>query len=223
MQARLTSQPRLQAPQKDSISAAIESLLPSCIAGHPGSCLCRHHDCGDRDRGRGARSCRHHGDAGSGHARAARNCDSAAGAGLARRRAGRAAGRSRHRQSPERRARGPRWRPEHFDALGAGGAAAGREVLADTDNAPVFVLGRGGARGILGPASEPFALALLFSRIETAFVAVPDPQSNTGANNRLNKSFPTLFREGTPDYGVVYQNNTWRIFGRLNITDSNKH
>jgi hypothetical protein len=50
---------------------------------------------------------------------------------------------------------------EHFDALGAGGAAAGREVLADTDNAPVFVLGRSGAGGILGPSSEPFALALL--------------------------------------------------------------
>ena len=112
---------------------------------------------------------------------------------------------------------------EHFDALGAGGAAAGREVLADTDNAPVFVLGRSGASGILGPSSEPFALALLFSRIETAFVAVPDPQSNTGAINRLNKEFPTLFREGTPGYGVVYQNNTWRIFGRLNIADSNKH
>jgi hypothetical protein len=112
---------------------------------------------------------------------------------------------------------------ERLDALGAGGAAAGREVLADTDNAPVFVLGRGGARGIFGPASEPFALALLFSRVETAFVAVPDPQSNSGANDRLNKAFPTLFREGTPGYGVVYQNNTWRIFGRLNIADSSKH
>ncbi|HEY6256725.1 MAG TPA: hypothetical protein VIY51_13120 [Xanthobacteraceae bacterium] len=54
---------------------------------------------------------------------------------------------------------------ERLDALGAG---SGREgVLADTDNAPAFVLGRGGARGILGPSSEPFALALLFSRVET--------------------------------------------------------
>jgi hypothetical protein len=108
-----------------------------------------------------------------------------------------------------------------LDALGAGGAAAGREVLANTDSAPV--LGRGGARGIFGPSSERFALALLFSRVETAFVAVPDPQSNTDANDGLNKAFPTLFREGTPGYGVVYQNNTWRIFGRLNIADSSKH
>ena len=114
--------------------------------------------------------------------------------------------------------------PERLDALSAGGAASGRDgVLADTDNAPALVLGRGGARGILGPASEPFALALLFSRIETAFVAVPDPQSVTGANDRLNKVFPQLFREGAPGYGVVYQNNTWRVFGRVNIGESYKN
>jgi hypothetical protein len=102
---------------------------------------------------------------------------------------------------------------ERLDALTAGGAAVGREgVLADVDNAPAFVLGRGRARGILGPQSEPFALAMLFARIDTPFVAVPDPQSNTGANDRLNKAFPSLFREGAPGYRVVYQNNTWRLF-----------
>ncbi len=68
--------------------------------------------------------------------------------------------------------------------------------MADIDNAPAFVLGRGRARGILGPQSEPFTLAMLFARIDTPFVAVPDPQSNAGANDRLDKAFPQLFREG---------------------------
>jgi hypothetical protein len=105
---------------------------------------------------------------------------------------------------------------ERLDALGAGGAAAGREgVLADTDNAPAFVLGRGQARGILGSSSEPFALAMLFSRIDAPFVAVPDPDSNAGADDRLNRAFPSLFRTGAPGYRVVYQNNTWRLFGRI--------
>jgi len=105
---------------------------------------------------------------------------------------------------------------ERLDAVEAGGAAAGRDgVLADTDNAPAFVLGRGRARGILGPQSEPFALAMLFSRIDTPFVAVPDPQSATGANDRLNKAFPSLFHDGLSGYRIVYQNNTWRLFGRL--------
>jgi membrane protein XagC len=112
---------------------------------------------------------------------------------------------------------------ERLDALGAGGAATGRNgMLADTDNAPAFVLGRGGARGIFGPSSEPFALALLFSRIEAPFVAVPDPQSNGGMNDRLNRAFPTLFREGKPGYDVVYQNNTWRVFGRINMVEPNE-
>jgi hypothetical protein len=80
------------------------------------------------------------------------------------------------------------------------------------------VLGRGRARGILGPQSEPFALAMLFDRIDTPLVAVPDPQSNTGVNDRLNKAFPTLYRDGAPGYRVIYQNNTWRLFARIKVT-----
>jgi hypothetical protein len=105
---------------------------------------------------------------------------------------------------------------EHIDALTAGGAAARRDgVLADVDNAPAFVLGRGRARGIFGPQSEPFALAMLFDRIDTPFVAVPDPQSSLGASDQINKAFPSLFHDGLAGYRVIYQNNTWRLFGRI--------
>jgi hypothetical protein len=112
---------------------------------------------------------------------------------------------------------------ERIDALSAGGAAGRRDgVLADIDNAPAFVLGRGRARGIFGPQSEPFALAMLFDRIDAPFVAVPDPQSNIGASDRLNKAFPTLFHEGFAGYRVIYQNNTWRLFGRVKDLVSSK-
>jgi hypothetical protein len=105
---------------------------------------------------------------------------------------------------------------ERLDAIAAGGVFAERDgVLVDTDNAPALVLGRGGARGILGPSSEPFALAMLFARVDTPFVAVPDPQSPTGANDRLDRAFPSLFREGLAGYRVIYQNNTWRLFEKL--------
>jgi hypothetical protein len=104
---------------------------------------------------------------------------------------------------------------ERIDALTVGGATRPRDgVLADVDNAPAFVLGRGRARGILGPTTEPFALALLFDRIDTPFVAVPDPQSSSGAGDRINKAFPTLFSEGMAGYRLIYQNNTWKLFGR---------
>lgn len=105
---------------------------------------------------------------------------------------------------------------ERIDALAAGGAAAGRDgVLADVEDAPAFVLGRGSARGILGPQSEPFALAMLFARIDTPFVAVPDPHSAAGAVDRLDKAFPSLFRDGLAGYRLIYQNKTWRLFARL--------
>ena len=113
---------------------------------------------------------------------------------------------------------------ERIDALAAGGAAVGRDgVLVDVDNAPAFVLGRGRARGILGPQSEPFALAMLFDRIDTPFVAVPDPQSDAGANDRLDKAFPNLFRDGAPGYRVIYQNNTWRLFARTSALPALKN
>lgn len=104
---------------------------------------------------------------------------------------------------------------ERLDAIAAGGASAQDDgVLADTDNAPAFVLGRGGAHGILGSQSEQFALSMLFARINAPFVAVPDPQSATGANDRLNRAFPSLFSQGPAGYRIIYQNNTWRLFAK---------
>ncbi len=103
------------------------------------------------------------------------------------------------------------------DALAAGAAAAGHDgVLTDVDNTPIFVVGRGSAHGILGPQSESFALAMLFARVETPFVAVPDPHSAAGINDRLDKAFPLLFRDGLPGYRLIYHNETWRLFARVN-------
>lgn len=104
---------------------------------------------------------------------------------------------------------------ERLDALALGGATVEREgVLVDTFNAPAVVLGRGGARGLVTPSDETFALAMLFSRIDTPFVAVPNPQTVTGAQDRLNRAFPLLHRNGAPGYRLVYQNENWRLFAR---------
>ncbi len=105
---------------------------------------------------------------------------------------------------------------ERVDALAAGGATIGRDgVLIDADNAPAFVLGRGRARGLLAPKAAPFVFAILFSRLDSPFVAVPDPQSNFGINDQLNKAFPALYRSGAPGYRLVYENNTWRVFEKI--------
>jgi hypothetical protein len=104
---------------------------------------------------------------------------------------------------------------ERLDAIAAGGASVGRDgVLADTENAPALVLGRGGAHGVLGPESEAFALAMLFARVDTPLIALPDPQSPAGVKDRLDKAFPSMFRDGLAGYRVIYQNNTWRIFAK---------
>lgn len=104
---------------------------------------------------------------------------------------------------------------ERGDALTLGGATIGKAgVLVDTYNAPAVVLGRGGARGLLPPSGETFALAQLFGKLTTRFVAVPDPQSPVGAQDRLNKLFPSLYWRGAPGYRLIYQNTSWRLFAR---------
>jgi hypothetical protein len=104
---------------------------------------------------------------------------------------------------------------ERVAAIKLGDATVGRDgVMVDTFNAPAVVLGRGRARGLLSPSHEAFALGVLFSRIDTPFIAVPDPQLGIGAQDRLNKAFPLLYRRGAPGYSLVYENAGWRLFGR---------
>ncbi len=102
---------------------------------------------------------------------------------------------------------------ERNEALAVGAATSERQgVLVDSENAPAFVIGRGDGRGLFGPSQEEFALALLFRHLATPFVAVPDPLSEIGATDRLDRAFPDLFRHGAPGYHVVYHNNTWKKF-----------
>jgi hypothetical protein len=104
---------------------------------------------------------------------------------------------------------------ERLAAINLGNATIGRDgVLADTFNAPAIVLGRGRARGLLSPSDEEFTLGVLFSRIDTPFVAVPDPQIGIGAQDRLNKTFPLLYRGGAPGYHLIYDKANWRLFAR---------
>lgn len=102
------------------------------------------------------------------------------------------------------------------DALTFGGALAKHDgVLIDTDNSPAVVVGRGAARGLIGPSDQAFTLAILFQRIDAPFVAVPDPHSSAGAHDRLNKTFPRLYRDGAPGYRLDHWNRTWRLYARV--------
>jgi hypothetical protein len=106
-----------------------------------------------------------------------------------------------------------------LDSLSLGGMTVNREgVLIDTDNAPAVVLGRGHAHGLVAPSDPDFTLALLFGRLNTPFVAVPDPHASTGIRDQLNKAFPLLYRDGAPGYRLAYQNKTWRLYARQQST-----
>ena len=106
-----------------------------------------------------------------------------------------------------------------LDALALGGASIDRDgVLVDTENAPAVVLGRGQGRGLLVPSEPEFTLALLFGRVDTPFVAVPNPHSAAGIRDRLNKTFPRLYRDGAPGYRLLYHNATWRLYARQKQT-----
>jgi hypothetical protein len=104
---------------------------------------------------------------------------------------------------------------ERADAFRLGHAAKGLEgVLVDTDHAPMVVIGRGTARGLVAPTDDDFSLSVLMARIGAPYVAVPDPHSPAGAQDYLNKAFPLLHRSGAQGYRLIYQNRTWRLFAR---------
>ncbi len=105
--------------------------------------------------------------------------------------------------------------PARADDFDLGGVIADREgVLVDSVNAPAVVVGRRRATGLITPQHQEFGLAILTSTIDAPFVAVSDPQSATGAQDRLNKAFPQLYQRGPPGYRLVYHNATWRLFKR---------
>lgn len=102
---------------------------------------------------------------------------------------------------------------EREETLAAGAATSERQgVLVDLENAPAIVVGRGDGRGLFGPSQEEFALALLLHHLAAPFVAVPDPLSEIGATDRLNRAFPDLFRNGPSGYRLIYHNKTWKLF-----------
>jgi hypothetical protein len=104
---------------------------------------------------------------------------------------------------------------ERADAFRLGQAARGLDgVLVDTDHAPMVVIGRGSARGLIAPTDDDFSLSTLVARLNASYVAVPDPHSPAGAQDYLNKAFPLLHRSGAQGYRLIYQNRTWRLFAR---------
>jgi hypothetical protein len=104
---------------------------------------------------------------------------------------------------------------ERTAALDIGRATAGRSgVLVDSENAPAVIVGRGDAQGLLPPTDERFILSLMFGRIDAPFVAVPSPQSATGANDRIDRNFPMFYSRGAPGYRLIFENATWRLYAR---------
>jgi hypothetical protein len=43
---------------------------------------------------------------------------------------------------------------------------------------------------------------------------VSDPQIGIGAQDRLNKAFPQLYRRGATGYRLIFENAGWRLFAR---------
>ncbi len=104
---------------------------------------------------------------------------------------------------------------ERVAALNIGRAMIGRSgVLVDTNNAPAVVVGRGNARGLLPPTDERFVLSLMFGKLDAPFVAVPKPQSATGAADRIDRNFPEFYAHGARGYRLIFENDIWRLYGR---------
>ena len=109
---------------------------------------------------------------------------------------------------------------ERLDALAVGGAMIGRDgVLADTDNAPAIVLGRGRAHGLFDPSSEPFGMAHAVRPAGNAVRRCPRPAKHHGRQRPAEQDVPgSSIATARRVIALIYQNTTWRLFGYPAIT-----
>ncbi len=97
-------------------------------------------------------------------------------------------------------------------ALGRWLAASRLTTLLDDRTGYRVIIARGDARDLALPFSDTFKLQLRRGHPDVPQIAVPDPSSRRGREDRINQRFPRLYAHGLPGYRRVYDRDGWRVY-----------
>ncbi|GMR21204.1 MAG: hypothetical protein BMS9Abin36_1803 [Gammaproteobacteria bacterium] len=91
-------------------------------------------------------------------------------------------------------------------------------TLIDDHNAYRVIVARGDARQLILPFSSDFKINLLRPVLSIRQVVVPDPSWRGGARDLINKRYPDLYQNGMAGFELVYDQDHWRAYRRINDT-----
>jgi hypothetical protein len=98
-------------------------------------------------------------------------------------------------------------------ALGAWAQHAAPLML-DENGGYAVIAARGSAEGLELTFTNDFKAAVNSGKPKADFIAVPDPATQRGRSDQINRRFPALFADGLRGYTRVYDHGGWRVYAR---------
>lgn len=93
------------------------------------------------------------------------------------------------------------------------------DIAIDADASGLVIPARGGAYGLVMPSSDRLKADLLRGLLSTRYVAVQDPGSLRGRQDRIGLAMPHLWRDGPPGGRLVVSVGPWRLWEQTAIRE----
>jgi hypothetical protein len=88
--------------------------------------------------------------------------------------------------------------------------------MLDEASGYAVIAARGSATQLDLTFTNGFKAGVNSGKPKSRFIAVPDPATQRGRADQLNRRFPRLYEEGLPGYARVYDHEGWRVYARFN-------
>jgi membrane protein XagC len=89
-------------------------------------------------------------------------------------------------------------------------------IMLDEASGYAVIAARGSATQLDLTFTNGFKAGVNSGKPKSRFIAVPDPATQRGRADQLNRRFPRLYEEGLPGYARVYDHEGWRVYARFN-------
>ncbi len=88
-------------------------------------------------------------------------------------------------------------------------------TLIDLHSGYKVVAARGDTLGLINPYSDRYKLLVHGALSEVDQIVLPDPDSDAGRIDELNRLFPELYDFGMPGYHLAYDADGWRVYRKM--------
>jgi hypothetical protein len=87
-------------------------------------------------------------------------------------------------------------------------------IMVDENSAYAVIAARGSAAQLDLTFTNAFKAGVNSGKPKSRFIAVPDPATQRGRADQVNRRFPQLYHDGLAGYARVYDHAGWRVYAR---------